>query len=150
MSMNDFESACILIEAGIADFDGPKSEDLLTKAEQALGLVFPPTFNAFLKRFGCGDIAGVEFFGVIDDDFADSSIPDSIWLTLQERTRSNLPDSHIIVAATGTGGFFNIDCSIEESGENPVVEWWANSSVSKVVADDYGSFFLTTIREALD
>lgn len=150
MSMEDLDKACELIERNEADFDGPKPDDLLEKAEIAIGLSFPATFRAFLSRLGCGDIAGAEFYGVIKDDFENSGVPDAIWLTLDKRKSSQLPNSHILVGTTGDGGYYAIDCS-KSSGEseNPVVEWWAGPQQQKEVAKDFGEFFLRTIREAL-
>jgi len=150
MSMEDLDAAFELIElnADQADFDGPKSESLLSKAEQALGLSFPPTYRTFLSRLGCGDIAGAEFYGVIKDDFENSAVPDAIWLTISQRKSSQLPQSHIIVGSTGYGGFYAIDCSQQsDANESPVVEWWGGPQTT--IAADFGEFFLRSIREAL-
>jgi hypothetical protein len=151
MSMGDLEEACELIELNDdqADFDGPKPDDLLKKAEKALGLSFPATYRAFLSRLGCGGIAGAEFYGVIKDDFENSSVPDAIWLTLEERKSTQLPNSHILVGATGDGGYFAIDCSTTLDGESAVVEWWAVPNAQTTVVKDFGEFFLQTLREAL-
>jgi hypothetical protein len=65
---------------------------LVLKAESALGLKFPPTYRKFLLEYGCGNIFGMEFYGVVDDNFINSSIPDAIWITLNERKTSNLPN----------------------------------------------------------
>jgi hypothetical protein len=150
--MEDLDEAFELIEHNDdqADFDGPKPKDLLSKAEQALGLSFPPTYRVFLSRLGCGDIAGAEFYGVVKDDFVNSGVPDAIWLTLDERKSSQLPKSHIIIGSTVDGGYYAIDCS-QQSGvnENPVVEWWAGPQKQSTVAADFGEFFLRSIREAL-
>jgi hypothetical protein len=50
-------------------FAGSKADDLIQKAEKALGLYLPPTYRRFVSALGAGDIAGQEFYGVIDDDF---------------------------------------------------------------------------------
>lgn len=151
--MADLEQAFALIERNEegADFDGVKPEGLLAKAEQALGLTFPPTYRAFLGKLGCGDIGGAEFYGVIKDDFENSSVPDAIWLTLDERKSSSIPSSYIVVGSTGDGGYYVIDCSTSSNdGENPVVEWWPGLDQQKPVAGDYGEFFLRSIREAVE
>lgn len=151
MSMKDFEEACELIQRNKdhAFFAGPKPEELVSKAEQALGLSFPPTYRAFVSRLGCGSIAGEEFYGISKDDFENATVPNGIWLTLDERKSTRLPKSHIIVGSTGDGGDYAIDCS-QSSGANeyPVVEWWPNM-LQRVVAKDFGEFFLRTIRQAL-
>ncbi len=92
--MNELEQAIRLIDqnAASADFEGPKSEELVRLAEGALGLTLPPTYREFVRRQGCGDIAGEEFYGVIKDDFENSTVPNGIWLTLNERRTANLSE----------------------------------------------------------
>ena len=64
---------------------GPRPEELVAAAERALGLEFPPGYREFVLDLGAGDVGGEEFFGVVDDGFEDSAIPDGVWLTLRER-----------------------------------------------------------------
>jgi len=86
MSMEKYLSAVRLINnSGEGDFAGPKPDALIEKAEGALNLKFPPTYRRFLKEFGCGDVGGEEFYGIISDEFENSTIPNGIWLTLTER-----------------------------------------------------------------
>jgi hypothetical protein len=151
MSMNDLEQAFHLIEDNAGgDFEGPKPDHLIENAEATLGLSFPPTYREFLRRLGAGDIAGAEFYGVIKDDFIHSSVPDAIWLTLDERKNSNLPESLIIVADTGYGHYYAIDVSKKTATEeSPIVEWSPGDNSSQVVADDFGAFLLQRLREAV-
>ncbi|MEO1006947.1 MAG: SMI1/KNR4 family protein [Planctomycetota bacterium] len=151
MSMQDFEAACELIRRHeeLADFEGPKPDELLAKAEAAIGLSFPATYRAFLSKFGCGDIAGAEFYGIIKDNFEESGIPDAIWLTLDQRKSSELPKFYILIGDSGNGGLYAIDCSVISVAECPVVEWWAGAQDQRTVAADFGDFFLRTVREAL-
>jgi antitoxin YobK len=156
MSMSDLESALRLIDANaaIADFAGPKPEQLVKSAETTLGLTFPPTYRTFLNRLGAGGVGGAEFYGVIRDDFEHSGVPDAIWLTLKHRKTSNTPTSFVIVSETGDGGYYAIDASqTTATGESPVVEWWpgAPNAVAnrRIVADDFGSFLLQRVQNAL-
>lgn len=153
MSMADLEKAIELVERNSdrADFMGEKSEELIRKAECAIGLAFPPTYREFLKRLGCGDVAGVEFYGVISVNFEDSSAPDAIWLTLEERKSSDFPSSHIIVGSTGDGAYYAIDYSLSDRDNDfPIVEYWPGLRKQKVVAEDFGQFFLESVSNALD
>jgi hypothetical protein len=155
MGMNDLEQAFRLTEGDSRSrFHGQKSDKLIALAEQALGLTFPPTYRTFLGRFGCGDVAGHEFYGLIDDDFVNSSVPDAIWLTLDERQTSQLADPLIVIGSTGDGGYYAIDRSqLNLDGESPVVELWPGTPNAvgdrRTVADDFGSFMLQRVREAL-
>lgn len=155
MSMTDLEQAIQLIDGmASADFHGPKAEVLVVQAEQALGLTFPPTYRQFLRSVGCGAVSSNEFFGIVDGDFENSSVPDAIWLTLRHQRMSRLPRSLILVSETGDGGYYAIDRSqVASNGESPVVEWWPGmpdaSGNGRVVAEDFGSFFLQRVRSAL-
>ena len=154
MSMNDLHKAFSIIEANEAnaDFEGPKPKDLIDEAENALGLAFPPTFKEFLLRLGCGDIGGEEFYGVINSNFESSSVPDAIWLTLNERKVSNLPASLIIISPCGDGSFYAIDTeNTDSASENPVILWTPGGvkQDSPIIAADFGQFILNTIRRCL-
>ena len=149
MSMSDLQRAFRLIDrnAESADFEGAKSEELVRAAEVALGLALPRTYREFVRRLGCGDIEGEEFYGVVKDDFENSSVPDGIWLTLNERKTAKLPDSMVIVADNGVGGWYAIDTSKKNAdGDSPVVEWLPNNQPSHVVASDFGAFLLQRLR----
>lgn len=156
MSAVDLQKAFGLIERhrDQADFDGKKTEELIFLAESALGNKFPPTYRVFLSQYGCGDIAGQEFYGIIKEDFVNSSVPDAIWLTLDERKNSNLPESLIVVYETGDGVYYSLDCSSRnDAGECPVVAWIPGVSKKgdrlEYIAEDYGQFLLETIEYAL-
>lgn len=149
MSSQDLEAAFELInENGGGDFEGPKDSAFLEKAEVALGLTFPPTYRKFLAELGCGDIEGLEFYGLIGDDFESSSVPDAIWLTLNER-KSGLPNNLVLIYATGDGAYYALDTNqINSAGENPVVSYKLNGSLEKI-ADDYGAFMLSELKARL-
>lgn len=148
-SIKNFEKAVELIDLnGGGDFEGRKSTAVIDAAEGALGLRFPPTYRKFLATLGCGDIAGLEFFGVIDDNFFSGSIPDAIWLTLDER-KSGLPDNFILIYATGTGEYYALDTSqIDSDGESPVVSCGLDGNTSQI-AESFGSFFLSELNTML-
>jgi hypothetical protein len=138
------------------DFEGGKPASLVEAAERALGVIFPPSYREFLLSFGCGDVAGHEFYGVINSDFINSGVPDAVWLTLRERVDSDLPSRLVIVGVQGDGAYYALDCGrISEDKECPVVIWWPGASEeayidnAEVLATDFGVFFLDKIKAAL-
>ena len=137
-----------------AHFAGPRSPELINKAEEALGAKFPPTYRRFVCELGAGAFASSEFNGVIDDDFEHSCVPDAIWLTL--KCRKSYPDamSYIIVSDTGDGGYYALDISqVNADGESPVVEWWPGATGAidngKTIAEDFGAFMLQKVQQWL-
>src|SRR5437762_6151665 len=123
MSIQKYEQARELIEgAGGGDFEGVKPEVLVAKAEDALGLTFPPSYRRFLLQMGCGDINGLEVFGLINDNFEKSTVPNGIWLTLNQRRTIGLNRSYVIIADGGDGTYYALDTrQADEEGETPVV-----------------------------
>ncbi|MCM2129773.1 SMI1/KNR4 family protein [Larsenimonas rhizosphaerae] len=152
-----FKGIDLAVEHGFEiDLEGKKPASLIEAAEQALGIVFPPSYRDFLLSFGCGDIAGHEFYGVIGPDFSNSGIPDAIWLTLRERVDSNLPSRLVVVSAGGDGSYYSLDCGrVSDDKECPVIIWWPSASEeenldkNEVLFKDFGVFFLDRIRSSL-
>jgi hypothetical protein len=149
--MKDYLLAVDLInDSGDGDFEGDKSESLIEKAEQSLNLKFPPSYRRFLKEFGCGDIGGEEFYGLINEEFTDSTVPNGIWLTLNERKNIGLSKEFVIIYSTGDGTYYALDTSrTGNDGECPVVALTPDGQTIEDVAEDFGKFFYDTVNAAL-
>ena len=148
MAMDDYERAVALIEDNDeeADFDGPKPPELIELAERAVGLRFPPTYRRFLSEFGAGNFGSAEIYGVIDEDFEHSSVPDAIWLALNQ-PRPGL----FVFYAVGEGTEFCLDITRTGSdGEMPVVAVDPIGDRQEEVASDFGCAFLMLVREELN
>ena len=151
MSMESYEKARELIKnAGGGDFEGAKPESLVFKAEAALGVKFPPSYRQFLLEMGCGDFNGVEVFGLINDNFERSTVPNGIWLTLNERESIHLDPSYVIIGDGGDGTYYALDTKkTSATGENPVVRLSINGEQSKQIFESFGSYLLHTIRAVI-
>src|SRR5437660_12555673 len=105
MSMADYQKAKAIIVANKAEaqFAGPRTDALVKSAEDTLGVVFPPTYRGFLLDYGAGNLGWAEFYGVVNKDFLNSSIPDGVWSTLIQRQRRRLPRNFVIIGDAGTG-----------------------------------------------
>ena len=100
---------------------------------------------------GAGSVGSHEFYGVTDGDFAHGVVPNGIWLTLDERKNLSLPRHLLIVGDTGMGEYYAVDTSRRDSdNESPVVVWAperaSDGDELEVVAEDFGSFFLSAIE----
>lgn len=153
MGMAEFEQALEAVRgSAMAHFVGPRDPGLVEAAEAALGLAFPPTYRRFVAELGAGAFGGSEFYGAIDSDFVASSIPDGIWLTLDERDGFGLPRPFVIVGETGTGEFYVLDTAqTDAEGECPVAVWVGGRSRDnerlEVVAPDFGSFLWSAVQQ---
>ncbi|MGF9964910.1 SMI1/KNR4 family protein [Bacillus rhizoplanae] len=145
--MEQYEDEC--------DFVGERSEDLIKKAEQALELRLSNMYREFVKRYGAGSFGAEEIYGVIGKDFENSSVPDAIWVTLSERKEFNLPQNLLVISDIGMSEWYYLDfnqCNIE--GEPLVIVYDSgfepDEQECEVVANDFGDFLLSLVKEELD
>jgi len=138
MTLRDYEEAreAIVAHPELADFAGPRDEKLVEAAERALGVRFPPSYRRFLLDFGAGSFDGHEIYGVLDDDFESSGVPDAVWVTRSLRDEDPIPADLIVFYATGDGEHL---CVRSGSVDTPVVAIWPGSDEEpEVVAPDFG------------
>ncbi len=137
-----------------SSFVGPRHIELVEAAEAAIGWRLPPTYRMFASRLGAGSFGSAEFYGVTTDDFEHGRVPNGISLTLSCRRQRLLPGHYLIVASLGGSSF----CCLRrtDGAESPVflVEAGAalaapGASAARVVADDFGTFFLERVRSRL-
>lgn len=156
MSMNHLLEAFKLIEQNklIKYMSGPKSDQLIQKAEEALGLKFPPTYRLFLKDFGCAGISRFEIYGLTKnsrEDFEEGTAPNGIWLTLDER-KTGAPHHFIVIGSTGYGPLYVLDASHpNDEGEYPVMLWMPGlpEAPTEKINTDFGEFLLEQVQEEL-
>ena len=111
MSINSYKKAkqIVLHEEEIADFVGSRPSKLISLAEEKLALKFTGSYLDFLQTFGAGNFGAEEIFGIIHDDFENSSVPDAIWYTLTERMESEMPEKLLVIDDTGSDELFCLD-----------------------------------------
>jgi hypothetical protein len=159
MSMQDYEDAKELVKEllkktnGISTFVGPRPEALINLAQERLSVKFSETYHRFLLEYGAGGVGGVEFYGVVQEEFEQSGYPDVVWLTLKGRKEWSLPKFLIPVYDLGDGELFCLDLRSLESNEAKIVGFTLGYSSAEqhldVVAEDFGKLFLVQIQLAL-
>lgn len=153
MGMGELEQALDAVrDSDRSHFVGRREPALVTAAEEALGVHLPPTYRRFVLELGAGSVGGREFYGAIDENFVDSSIPDGIWVTLDQREVFGFPTHLVIVGDTGMGEYYVLDTSQRDAaGESPVVVWVSGLSQEgdslEVVAPDFGSFLWAAVQQ---
>lgn len=156
MSMQDYEMASRLIMQNpeLNDFVGPRNETLVETAEKTLELKFPPTYRRFLLEYGAGNFGSLEVFGIIDENFEMSSVPDAIWYTLTEREEANLPPELIVIYENGRGGLFCLNLGMREGGDAYVTSYISGHPIEEqpheIIAKDFGEFLLTHVQYELE
>jgi hypothetical protein len=119
MSTNDYETAKDLVikSSKITTFLGPRDELLLEAAEKNLSINFTQTYRKFLLEFGSGGLGSFEIYGLVSNDFANSGIPDVVWLTNKGRKEWELPKFLIPIYDLGDGELFCLDLRTLKEGE---------------------------------
>jgi hypothetical protein len=150
-SLESYREAIHLIDAaGGGDFEGRKPAVLVAKAAAALGVVFPPSYEHFLLERGCGNIGRLEILGLIDDNFDRSSVPNGVWLTLEERKSIGLDPAWVLIAELGDGGYDALDMHRRDaSGECPVVRLSTEGALVETVAPNFGQYLLEAVRQVV-
>lgn len=149
MSWDTYQQAIDIMEKNEekCDFVGERSEELIIKAENALGLKFSKIYRDFVQRYGAGNFGSEEVYGVINDDFDNSSVPDATWVTLSERKECNLPRNLLVIYHTGGIELLCLDFNNLDDKEEPkVVSFYPGFELNvqkyEVIANDFGDFLL--------
>lgn len=147
------DKAFEIIENNIeeADFFGKICKDKIQKAEEILNIKFPIHYKRFLEKYGAGDIAGIELFGIISDPVTDKEmIPNGVWLTKNLREKYSMPHNLLAIAETGYGPYYVIDTEPEnEYGTHPVLMWDSSLKTEKVY-NTYGDFLVAQLTEMIE
>jgi hypothetical protein len=127
----------------------PATEDMISGAEQDLGVKFPPELAAFMSRFGYGGVGGCAIYGVAAARSSESHrYPDIVSGNLRLR-KYGVPESLIVFEDVGDGQVYALDLSVNPT-EPPVVALVPAEAVEieefEFVADSFGEHLLSEIR----
>ena len=157
MSLENYEKAVQIIKNtnSKSSFIGVRTDELISKAEEVISLNFTGTYRDFLKNYGAGNFGSEEIYGIIDDDFEDSSVPDAIWYTLSERKEINMPRNLLVIYATGDGELYCLDFNrINGEKEPAVVSFFPGFDLNiqkyEIIAKDFGEFLLQRVTAELE
>lgn len=134
---------------------GPKPEALIERAEDFLGIRFPPSYRTFLSRYGKVGFCGTQYYGLLheDDDFSARPVatPNVVLVTDKMRTEDALPVHLVAVCSSGYGPYFVIDTSRPDTNaECPIVEWLPAGQLGDDVAPDFAGFLLQEVRGLIE
>lgn len=158
--MSNYKKAkeIILEKEDLSDYIKNVSYELIEKAEKYLDIKFPNTYKRYLKDFGTLTFGATEIYGIINEDFINSSVPDAIWLTMKKRGDFNLPEQFIQIYSVGEGTEFFLDTSKMKNNECPVVSMYVpnfledkfSEGLLTIEYNNFGDFLLDIIEEELE
>jgi hypothetical protein len=144
------DKAFEIIEDNIeeSDFVGKIKDESIRKLEELLNIVLPYSYKKFIQNYGCGDIFGIEIYGIVSDDKIQvEGVPSLYWL-IKELRKDGLNNNYIPFSETGDGNYFILDSSnINEKNEHSVYIWSPGNLLSKKVSSSFASFLYNTLKE---
>jgi cell wall assembly regulator SMI1 len=128
--------------------------ELVQRAESALALRFPPSFQRYLLEYGGGGIGGEGVNGLAGTaalglDFAEAyGVEDIVYETLNDRKIYGIPNAWIPLIDNEGDEIFYLDTSVaDERGENPVIRWGIEDREHPVrYADSFAEFLLKRMK----
>jgi hypothetical protein len=125
----------------VFEWAGPQTAASVAELERALGVTLPPSYRAFLLRYGAGGIRAQEgVSGISDDEPLSMALGTTYGDTIRARTDRGMP-AHLIVIERGDEHFPPMCLDTAQpapDGEYPVVGFWLRSRT--VSTDSYASF----------
>lgn len=144
------DKAFEIIEDNIeeSDFVGKIKDVSITKLEELLNIVLPYSYKRFIQNYGCGDIFGIEIYGIVSDDKIQvDGIPSLYWL-IKVLREEGLHNNYIAFSETGDGKYFILDTSnINEENECPVYIWSPGNFQVEKISSSFGVFLYETLKE---
>jgi len=131
---------------------GPASEEAVASAEEQLGIAFPPSYRAFLRRFGGlalpAKLAVVHDFLGIAPGESDRDVDNVVSRTLSAREAHRLSPGLVVVGIGAQANeWFCLDAARPSGDELPVVLFDArDNQLDQVFYDDFESM----VREVLE
>ncbi|NML35514.1 SMI1/KNR4 family protein [Paraburkholderia antibiotica] len=114
-----------LIEQNVAEGadivrGGPVTVDKIQRAEELLGVAFPPSYKDYLTQYGAIEIDGRSFAGLTANEVG--AIGDVVAFTKNAREQYGIPDRYIALDFQDGDVFLCIDTQSKDSaGESPLV-----------------------------
>jgi len=124
---------------------GPVNDTSIADAESKLGLLFPPSYRTFLRRYGASFGQGFEMYGLPPESSADKAPQWSnvVKTTLRLRPDS-LPQDSVEISHDGVEHGYFLRCSRTDTRyEGPVIEWGPDNNGGKEVCSDFLEFVTT-------
>ena len=157
MSIQSYLEAKRLMEnnEGSMHWFGKQEESLINKAEKILNLKFPQDYRMFLSDYGAGSFGSSEIYGVFQEDFENSGVPDAVWYTLVIRKDVKMPNYLLAIYGVGDGELFVLNYDkLNENGEPKVTAYSPgyaeDEQTFEVIANDFGDFLLGRVKRTLD
>ena len=126
----------------------PATPESIRQAEAALGVTFPPSYRAFLERWGALAVIDVTISGILDNnqDLGGSSV---VGDTLRARQEHQLPERYIVIQSNYMAPYCLDMQRPDAKGEVPAICYELYTKHAGVIAASFGEwvekFFIETV-----
>lgn len=154
MSYKNFKKAIDLVKRcdGYSD-GGGKSDTVVSKAENLLGIKFSKQNYQYFSKFGFIEFFGHEIYGIVKDDFSGTLTGCAIETALIDRKEHQLPKEWLPIYFFDDGYMGYLDYSqLNEEGEpSAIMAIYEENKyvIVEKVAEDLGDFILQLVTEQL-
>lgn len=155
MSYKDLEQAMSLApKCKFFRTVGGKNSDEIKKSEELLGITFSKQCIEFYTKFGYLSFFGNEIFGIFPYDDSGELEGNSVAYALNDREKLGLSDKWIPIYNFNDGSMAYLDYqNLNDDNEPQVIMGEYNGEefvLLDVIAEDFGEFLLSLIKEELD
>jgi len=129
---------------------GPQSAKAVAELEKAVGARLPPSYRAFLMRYGSFSILDSYVSGIIDEQPLAPGNGALYWDTQWLRREYDLPD-HLLVVQPDEDAPYCLDTrAAAADGEYPVICYELRSRHVESIAPSFGAWFAEWLRLQAD
>lgn len=121
------------------EFFGKASEETIKKAENRLGVTFPPQYREYVKNYGAGGICGVRISGIEKENHA-SVVEDT-----ESYREFGLPKKYIVIE--NVDEFIYCLSTVEEY---KVIRWDRTTKEEIKRYNTFGEYLQDMFQEAID
>jgi hypothetical protein len=124
------------------EFNGAKSEELVTSLETALGVKFPPSYRQFLLNFGGAFLTGNIISGIYESAPLMPNEGSTFGDTQRYREVFGMPNYLIVVAPDEDAPYCLDSRETDENGEMPVVCYTFHTKHIGVIAESFEEYLI--------
>jgi hypothetical protein len=129
---------------------GPQSEEAVAVLETKLGVHLPPSYRAFILRFGALGILESVVSGIIDNAPLARKAGTLYWETERYRSEHALPANLLVVQADEDEPYCINTRTAAPDGEFPLVSYDLQSRHATRLAPSFGAWFAEWLRLQAD
>jgi len=115
----------------------PAREEDIRAAEAALGVSFPPSYRAFLSRYGAVSVVDSTISGIVDNAPLDPGSGSVVFDTMTFRREWRLPEHYVVIQPDEDAPYCLDTRKTDAAGEMPVICYELHTEHAGVIAASF-------------